>query len=175
STNGLHLAMVDIGPRSMTAAGGITTNQYRTGAGHGAVGSDMPATTDTTTARSYLLDTKYEGNLNIATVAAAFRNAQFAVVMLGTNDVGQGRPVGDFMTDLQVIVSTLEAEHIAVVLSTIPPHYDTVNKNPLVIQYNDAIRTYCKDHFLPLIDFYAEILARRPNTSWNGTLMQLNN
>jgi hypothetical protein len=54
-----------------------------------------------------------------------------------------------------------------VVLSTIPPHS---SNNTLAQQYNTQIRSYASSHGLPLIDFYAEILARQP-VNYASTLM----
>lgn len=171
-TNGFYLCAVDVANRSMTAAGGLSTTEYRTGSGNG--GTAMPSTTDTAAARSLLLETlptvpptyKYTHDLHITTVAAAFANAQFAVVMLGTNDAGQNRVVADFANDLTSIVDALEGRRIVVILSTIPPRTDRD-----VTPYNTAIRTLAQTRGLPLIDYYLEILARRPGTTWQGTLI----
>jgi hypothetical protein len=170
STNGIYLANVDVvsPKRSMTAAGGIATNEYLSGTGNGSLA--MPSTSVVATAQGYVINTSYDGDLHITTVAAAFSAAQFAVVMLGTNDCTASRTAAAFIADLQSIVAVLEAQHIAVILSTIPPHW----QNPtLGQQYNDEIRSFASSHSLPLIDFYAEITARRP-TDWNGTLLGTN-
>jgi hypothetical protein len=110
--------------------------------------------------------TTYQGNLQVDTVAAAFNNAQFAVLMLGTNDIGAGRSSTQFSADLDSIVTSLESQHIGVIISTIPPRAGSD-----VTAYNTAIRSMAQSRGLPLIDFYAEILARQPGTAWNGTLI----
>ena len=115
----------------------------------------------------------YPGNLHITTVCAAFADAQFAVLMLGTNDVTAGRAVGDFSADLTGIVNALEGQNIVVVLSTIPPHF-TPTTQTAVIAYNSAIRSFAQARGLPLIDLHEEILLRRPGTTWNGTLLGFN-
>jgi MYXO-CTERM domain-containing protein len=171
-TNGFYLCAVDVANRSLTAAGGLSTTEYLTGSGNG--GTAMPSTTDTAAARSLLLETlptvpptyKYTHDLHITTVAAAFSNAQFAVVMLGTNDANQSRAVADFSNDLTAIVNALEGVRIVVILSTIPPM-----SAKDVTPYNTAIRTLAQTRGLPLIDYYLEILARRPGTTWQGTLI----
>jgi MYXO-CTERM domain-containing protein len=166
--NGFYLCAVDVAGRSLTAAGGATAGEYRTGSGNG--GNDMPATTETAAAQGYVLNgdavTGYTNNLHATTVAAAFADAQFAVVMLGTNDAGAGRPVADFTADLTAIVDVLEGRRIVVVLSTIPPRAAGD-----VTPYNAAIRSFAASRGLPLIDYYAEILDRRPGDTWKNTLI----
>lgn len=171
--NGFYLACADTsGVRGMTAASGLDTAEALSGDGNG--GSTMPLRSDPSVARTVVADgVTYTGNLNLNTVAAAFEDAQFAVVMLGTNDLNGGRPVIDVLADLGTLVGILEARHIAVVLSTIPPHYDSAI-NEKVVLFNAGVRSMAQSRGLPLIDFYAEILARRPGTAWNGTLLVSN-
>ncbi len=166
SLNGFYLALADTsGNRGMTAASGLDTTEFVTGNGNG--GTAMPSTSVQATARGYVSDgATYTANLQGDTVAAAFSNAQFAVLMLGTNDAGAGRSTGAFQTDLTSIVDALEARSIVVVLSTIPPRTSTD-----VSPYNTVIRSFAQARGLPLIDYYAEILARQPGTSWQGTLI----
>src|SRR6185436_443156 len=170
SKGGLYLAARDVDTsRGMTAAGGIATDEYVSGSGNGAAA--MPATTNTATAQGYVTNTStYGANLQITTVASAFPDAQFAVVMLGTNDCSAGRADTAFIADLQAIVAALEAQHIAVVVSTIPPHYAN---NALAQAYNTKIRQFAASQGLPLIDFYEEIIARQGG-NWNGTLLGTN-
>jgi hypothetical protein len=170
SKGGLYLASRDVVANKcgMTASGGIAAFEYISGDGNGA--AIMPSTTTTATAQGYVTNPTYGGNLQITTVASAFPDAEFAVVMLGTNDVTAARTDTQFIADLTTIVAALEAQHIAVVLSTIPPHYAD---NALAQAYNTKIRSFAQTQGLPLIDFYAEILARQP-TNWNGTLLGLN-
>ena len=167
SHNGLYLANVDIpgGSKSMSAAGGIATDEYLSGSNNGNMPA-MPSTTVTSTGQGYVSSTSYPGNLQIDSVAAAFSAAQVAVLMLGTNDCTAGRTASAFIADLGTIVTKLEFQHIAVVLSTIPPH----TNNSLAQQYNAQITSYAQTHGLPLIDFYAEVLARQP-VNYASTLM----
>ena len=164
NTNGFWLCAVDVASRSMTAAGGITTAEYLSGDGNG--GPAMPSTSDMNTARSHVENATYTNNLHITTVASAFANAQFAIVMLGTNDFTGGRQVGAFIADLGAIVDALEAREIVVILSTIPPC-----ENGDVSAYNTAIRNLAQTGGHPLIDYYAEILARRSGATWQDTLI----
>jgi hypothetical protein len=177
--NGFFLAAADTsGNRGMTASGGLDTIEATSGTGNGVPPTDpdfysdpdMPALTDPPAARTAVADgSTYRGNLNFYTVAAAFNDAQFAVLMLGTNDMSAGRAVNTTITNLTDIVDALEVRNIVVILSTIPPH-----PTALTTSYNVAIRSLAQTRQLPLIDFEAEILARRPGTSWNGTLLDSN-
>ena len=94
---------------------------------------------------------------------------QVAIVMLGTNDAWQGRPVAGYAKDMDAIVSRLLAHGTVVILSTLPPLIDNLK---LAEQYDDALWQLAQKHQLPVIDFYGEILARRPGMSWDGTLLQ---
>lgn len=159
-----------VGGRSTTACGGIRATQYVTGTGHG--GPDMPGTMNTATAQGYVASATYTGNLHIQTVAAAFADAQFAVVMLGTNDCSAGRLDTEFITDIQSIVTALEAQFIVPILSTLPPRGDSAANQTRTQQYNAQLRSYAAAHGLPIIDFHAEILARQP-MNWSTTLMSV--
>lgn len=167
NTNGFYLAAADTsGNRGMTASSGIDTTEFVTGNGNG--GTAMPADTNQSSAAAKVADgTTYTNNLNITTVANAFPNAQFAVLMLGTNDLGAGRATSAFIADLTTIIDALELKKIAVVLSTIPPRVSAD-----ATAYNAAIRSLAQSKSLPLIDLYAEILARRPGVTWQNTLIQ---
>lgn len=162
--NGFYLCAADVSNRSMTAASGISTAESLSGAGNGA--TPMPSTTSTATAQGYVTSASYGANLQITTLAAAFADAQVAVVMLGTNDVLGGRSAGAFIADLTSIVDVLEGRNIVVILSTLPPC-----KSGDVTPHNAAIRTFAETRGLPLIDFYEEILARRPGIAWQDTLI----
>lgn len=168
-TNGFYLAAADTNAnRGMTASSGIAAFEFLSGSGNNTsgAGNDMPTTTVTATAKTDVSAASYDSNLQIDTVAAAFNAAQFAVLMLGTNDIGASRTTVQFTTDLGAIVDALESQHIGVILSTIPPRNGSD-----VTAYNTAIRSMAQSRSLPLIDFYAEILARQPGSSWLGTLI----
>ena len=66
------------------------------------------------------------------------------------------------------------AKGIVPILSTIPPRKpgSTPNYNDAYAKpYNAALRTFAQANSLPLIDFYEEILLRRPEDSWIFTLI----
>lgn len=92
---------------------------------------------------------------------------QMLILMLGTNDVSQGRAVADYRNDLERAIQTALDRGVVLILSTIPPHHARPEQAK---QFSQAIRDLAKKHSLPLVDFEREILRRRPN-DWNGTLL----
>jgi hypothetical protein len=165
SKNGWYLAGTDTTTqRGMTASGSISTSELVQGCCNN--GPTMPAVTDRMMARHVITDPTYTGNLQIDTLVAAFGDAQFAVVMLGTND--PDKPGG--LADLGTIVDKLEAAGILTILSTIPPRNDGLS-NQFTIDFNAGVRALAAARRLPLIDFYQEILWRRPGTIWFNTLI----
>ena len=168
--NGWWLAAADTnGNRGMTATSGVTTGEYLSGDGNG--GTAMPALTNQHSAQSAVADgSTYSNNLNLTTVAAAFQNAQFAVLMLGSNDCDHGVDEGTFIGNIGQIVTILEGQHIVVILSTIPPNPSS-GADTLRASYNTGLAGYAQSHGLPLIDFCAEVLARQPEPACFGTLI----
>lgn len=140
--DGWYLAHHDVNEsRSFTAAGGITAQLYLTGGYHG-----LPS---------------------LEEIVRRYR-PQIAIVMLGTNDAWQGRPTADYARDMEAIVTHLLAQGAIPILSTIPP---IIAKPDAAEAYNQALWRIAEAHRLPVIDYYGEILARRPGTSWDGTLL----
>jgi lysophospholipase L1-like esterase len=95
---------------------------------------------------------------------------QMVVLMIGTNDVAQGRKTETYLADVDKAVSTILDSGAICILSTIPPYY---GRPELSAKYNDGLRELAKKHRLPLIDYEQEILLRRPQ-DWNGTLLNKN-
>jgi lysophospholipase L1-like esterase len=140
--DGWYLAHVDRPEgRSETAAGGIRSDQYLAGGFHG-----LPSLDE--------IIAKY--------------HPQVTLLMLGSNDLAAKRPVADYARDMESIVTRLLEHGTVVILSTIPPAYFDLDGTA---QYNAALWKLAKQHRLPMIDFYGEILARRPGGTWNGTLL----
>lgn len=168
--NGFYLAVAEITRlRGFTAVDGIDTAEFLSGRGNGP--GAMPAIEDPASALATLADPAASfGNCRIETLAAAFGEAQAAVLMLGTNDVTRGRAPAEFAEGLARIVDVLEGAGIVVVLSTIPP-YPSPAAGALVERCNERIRDLARERALALIDFHAEILARRPGDTWHGTLL----
>ena len=144
-TDGWYLARFDhsSGGRSHTAAGGMTFAELLAGGRAG-----LPSLAE--------LLKKYQ--------------PQMVVLMMGTNDVSQGRSIEDYTRDAETAVKEIMGRGAIPILSTIPPHIGNVK---LSGGYNGALRKLCREEKLPLIDYEREILTRRPD-DWNGTLLNEN-
>jgi hypothetical protein len=142
--DGFYLCRVDRpGGRSDTACSGIKSDEYLAGGKSG-----MPSLAD--------ILKKY--------------NPQAAVVMLGTNDATAGRAVAEYKTNMAKILDAILANGTVPILSTIPPY---PGKEDLAKTYNSALADLAREKHVPVIEFWAEIMKRRP-TDWNGTLLGKN-
>lgn len=140
-TDGWYLARVDRpGGRSDTAVSGIRSYEYLQGGKGG-----IPP---------------------LAEVVKKY-NPRMAVVMLGTNDVNGGRTPAQYRADMAKVVDTILANGTIPIVSTIPP---IKGKDDTVKAFNLALAEVVKEKKVPLIDYYAEIVKRRPN-DWMGTLI----
>ncbi len=93
-------------------------------------------------------------------------DAQFAVLMMNV-------PTSD-PNDLTVIEQRVDqfiAVGIVPVLSTIPPRTSPTFDTQLGEPYNEALRALAQQLSLPLIDFKKELILRRPNGTWENTLI----
>jgi lysophospholipase L1-like esterase len=140
-TDGWFLARVDRpSNRSDTAASGVRADEYIAGGKGG-----LPP---------------------LAEIIKKF-NPQVAVVMLGTNDVNGGRAPAQYKADMARIVDALIANGTVPIVSTIPP---VKGKDDVVKAYNAALAELGKEKKIPMIDYFGEIIKRRPN-DWFGTLI----
>ncbi|MDP6544974.1 MAG: GDSL-type esterase/lipase family protein [Phycisphaerae bacterium] len=112
------------------------------------------------------------GNYSGKTVAWANSNAdrwlaklnpEVVLIMFGTNDLG-GVSVEKYQAGLRKLVAKCLANGSVVILSTIPPRSGRETK---AAAYANAARKIAKELNVPLSDFHAEILKRRPD-DWNG-------
>ena len=126
---------------SRTAASGVRADQYLAGG--------------------------FKGLLSLDDIVKKY-NPQVAIVMLGTNDSWQGRPVNDYASDMNRIIRRLLENGTVPILSTIPP---MVPARELGDQYNAELWKLAEHYQLPVIDFHGEIIGRRPDGSWNGALL----
>jgi hypothetical protein len=156
--SGWYLAQADTtSNRGMTSSSGISLEEILSGCCNG--GTNMPASTNPATARQIIASPTYSANLQIDTLIAAFSDAQFAVVMLGTNDPSNSKNI----SDLAAIVDKLEAQHILPILSTIPPRNDAIsNQVP-----GDPAATAGHD-----LDQYADLQRRGPPHGQRQRLFQ---
>jgi hypothetical protein len=94
-------------------------------------------------------------------------NPEVAVLMFGSNDVDQMEAAEYERTTREVVQHCLENGTI-IILTTAPPRGSRVEKSR---QFADCIRRIAREEKLPLIDYFGEILKRRPD-DWNGALPQ---
>jgi lysophospholipase L1-like esterase len=92
-------------------------------------------------------------------------NPEVALIMFGSNDVGQ-MDVKEYETKLRDIVERCLRNGTVVILSTMPPRSGHVEKSQ---QFAEAARRLAADLHVPLTDFQAEVLKRRPD-DWDGSL-----
>lgn len=94
-------------------------------------------------------------------------NPEVAVLMFGTNDLG-GLGPQEFDRRTRAVVRKCLDNGTVVILTTIPPRAGAERQ---AAAFADVQRTVAADLGLPLVDFHAEILRRRPD-DWNGALPQ---
>ena len=92
-------------------------------------------------------------------------NPEAAVVMFGSNDLGQ-LEVDEFEKKSAEVVDRCLANGTVVLLTTLPPRSGLVDKSK---QFAEVVRRIAKQKRVPLIDYHAEILKRRPD-DWDGSL-----
>lgn len=92
-------------------------------------------------------------------------NPEVALVMFGSNDVGQ-MDVSEYETKLRAVVERCLRNGTVVILSTMPPRAGHVEKSR---QFADAARKVAAELRVPLSDCFNEIVKRRPD-DWDGSL-----
>lgn len=90
-------------------------------------------------------------------------NPEAALLMFGTNDLNSV-PLDEYRQRTQQVIKKCLDNGTVVILSTIPPRHGFEDKAAI---YAGAVRRIAEDMKIPLIDFYSEILKRRPN-DWDG-------
>ncbi len=94
-------------------------------------------------------------------------NPEVAVIMFGSNDVGQ-MEVDDYARKTREVVQRCLKNGTVVLLTTAPPRSGQMEKSK---EFAEAIRRIAREEKIPMIDFFAEILKRRPD-DWDGSLPQ---
>lgn len=90
-------------------------------------------------------------------------NPEVALVMFGTNDLNSV-PLAEYKLKTRQVVQKCLDNGTVVILSTIPPRHGFAEK---AADYAEAVRRIALAMKVPLIDFHAEILKRRPD-DWDG-------
>jgi hypothetical protein len=92
-------------------------------------------------------------------------NPEAAVIMFGTNDLGE-LELDEFEQKTREVVDKCLANGTVVLLTTLPPRSGLLEKSQ---EFAQAVRRVAEGSHVPLIDYHAEILKRRPD-DWDGTL-----
>ncbi|MCL4204604.1 MAG: SGNH/GDSL hydrolase family protein [Pirellulaceae bacterium] len=90
-------------------------------------------------------------------------NPEVALIMFGTNDLGS-LDLAEYETKTRQVVQKCLDNGTIVILSTIPPKHGQAEK---AAAFADAVRRIAREMQLPLTDYHAEILKRRPD-DWDG-------
>jgi lysophospholipase L1-like esterase len=109
------------------------------------------------------------GNLlEVVDGVLARKKPEVALVMIGTNDISGGKLPKSYEADLKKLLTKLIDAGCVPIVNTIPPRVD---HDSAVKAANDVIRTVATELKLPLVDYHAAILERRPGNAWQGTLI----
>jgi lysophospholipase L1-like esterase len=96
------------------------------------------------------------------------KRPEVAVIMVGTNDVRGNQVPRDYGKNLAKIVDNCLDAHCIPMLTTIPPMRD---HDKAVAGANEIIKKLAAERKIPLIDYHAAILERRPEHTWDKTLI----
>ncbi len=94
-------------------------------------------------------------------------NPEVAVILFGTNDLSE-LAADEFEQRTGEVVDRCLNSGTVVILTTLPPRSGLLDKSK---QFAETVRRVATSRQVPLIDYQAEILKRRPD-DWDGTLPQ---
>ena len=94
-------------------------------------------------------------------------NPEVTLMMFGTNDLSS-LDLAEYETKTRQVVQKCLDNGTIVILSTIPPKHGQAEK---AATFADAVRRIAREMQLPLTDYHAEILKRRPD-DWDGATDQ---
>ena len=106
--------------------------------------------------------------LSVQTEVLKEKRPAVAIIMVGTNDVRGNHVPSSYAEDLAKIVDNCRAAKCIPLLSTIPPMRD---HDRAVGEANEIIQKLAAGFKIPLIDYHAAILERRPGQTWDKTLI----
>lgn len=92
-------------------------------------------------------------------------NPEVALILFGTNDL-RTMDAAQYRSRMRRLVQKCLDNGTIVILSTIPPRHGFVEKSAA---FASVTRKISRDLRVPLIDFHAEVLKRRPD-DWDGAL-----
>ena len=94
-------------------------------------------------------------------------NPEVALMMFGTNDLGS-LELAEYDQKTREVVQKCLDNGTILILSTIPPKHGQAEK---AAAFADAVRKIAREMKVPLTDYHAEILNRRPD-DWDGATDQ---
>jgi hypothetical protein len=92
-------------------------------------------------------------------------NPEVALIMFGSNDVGQ-MEVKEYEETIRAVIERCLANGTIVILSTMPTRSGHFEKSA---QFAEAARKVAAELRVPLTDYFGEIVKRRPD-DWDGSL-----
>lgn len=92
-------------------------------------------------------------------------NPEVALIMFGTNDLNSVG-IQEYESKTRAVVRKCLDNGTVVILSTIPPRHGFVDRSAA---YARVVRDIARRMRVPLVDFHAEILSRRPD-DWDGAM-----
>jgi hypothetical protein len=90
---------------------------------------------------------------------------EVALIMFGTNDLKQVE-LDEYKEKTRQVVRRCLQNGTVVILNTIPPRSGMLKESR---QYAEAASAIAREEKLPLVDYFGEVLRRRPD-DWDGTL-----
>ena len=92
-------------------------------------------------------------------------NPEVAVILFGSNDVGQ-MDAAEYEAKTREVIQRCLTNSTVVILTTMPPRSGRLAKSR---QFAEAARSLARELKVPLVDYCAEVLKRRPE-DWDGSL-----
>jgi lysophospholipase L1-like esterase len=92
-------------------------------------------------------------------------NPEVALIMFGTNDVREVE-LEEYAQKTREVVRRCLDRGTVVILSTMPPRSGKLKESQ---EFAEAVATIARDERVPLVDYFGEILRRRPD-DWDGSL-----
>jgi lysophospholipase L1-like esterase len=92
-------------------------------------------------------------------------NPEVALIMFGTNDLRQ-LELEEYKQKTREVVQKCLKNGTVVILNTIPPRSGKLNESRT---FAEAVAESARDEHVPLVDYFAEVLRRRPD-DWDGSL-----
>jgi lysophospholipase L1-like esterase len=111
---------------------------------------------------------RVENILSVQAEVLKEKRPAVAIIMVGTNDVRGNMVPAGYAEGLAKIVDNCLAAKCIPILTTIPPMRD---HDKAVAEANEIIQKLAADREIPLIDYHAGILERRPGQTWDKTLI----